>query len=232
MVTEFEKVCYRAYALSEFCPMSFDPKHRWYEWATQIQASVQGALAYSTSDFEIERCRKLEALAHEILATYSDTEFAKVQSFFEADAGYSTPKVDVRGVVFNTDGHVLMVREKIDGKWSLPGGWADLGDSPAEAVVREIREEAGYIAQATKLLGIIDRNKSARMPRAFYIYKVFMRCEIVEHLSDFEENAETDDVGFFSFDELPDLSTARNTYEQMQAISKFWHQPDLDPLFN
>ena len=211
--------------------MSFDPKHRWYEWATQIQASVQGALAYSENEFEIERCRKLEALAHEILSTYSDTDFAKVQRFFETDTGYATPKVDVRGVVFNDDGFILMVREKVDGKWSLPGGWADLGDSPAEAVVREIREEAGYIARATKLLGIIDRNKSARMPRAFYIYKVFMRCEIVERLSDFD-NAETDDVGFFSFDDLPDLSTARNTNEQMQAISKFWHQPDLDPLFN
>ena len=211
--------------------MSFDPQHRWYEWATQIQASVQGALAYSTNQFEIERCRKLEALAHEILSAYSDIEFDKVQRFFESETGYATPKVDVRGVVFNHDGHILMVREKIDGKWSLPGGWADLGDSPAEAVVREIREEAGYIARATRLLGILDRNKSARMPRAFYIYKVFMRCEIVERLSDFE-NAETDDVNFFPFDRLPDLSTARNTYEQMQALSEFWHQPDRPPLFN
>ena len=211
--------------------MSFDPKHRWYEWATQIQASVQGALTYSTNQFEIERCRKLEALAHEILSVYSDIEFDKVQRFFEAETGYATPKVDVRGVVFSDDGHILMVREKIDGKWSLPGGWADLGNSPAEAVVREIREEAGYIARATRLLGILDRNKSAGMPRAFYIYKVFMRCEIVERLPEFD-NAETDDVGFFPFDRLPELSIPRNTHEQMQALAEFWHQPDRDPLFN
>ncbi|WP_017327544.1 NUDIX hydrolase [Synechococcus sp. PCC 7336] len=206
-------------------------KHRWYEWATQIQATVQGTLAYSTNPFEIERCRKLEALAHEILATYTDTDFDRVQGFFESDTSYATPKVDVRGVVFNDRGHILMVREKIDGKWSLPGGWADLGDSPAEAVVREIREEAGYIATASRLLGIIDRHKSTQLPRAFYIYKIFMRCEIVERLQEFD-NAETDRVDFFTFDNLPDLSTARNTYEQMQAISEFWHQPDKPPLFN
>ncbi len=211
--------------------MSFDPKHRWYEWATQIQAAVQGTLAYSKNEFEIERCRKLEALAHEILTTYSELEFVQVQQFFESDKGYSTPKVDVRGVVFNDEGQILMVREKVDGRWSLPGGWADLGDSPAEAVVREIREEAGYIAQATRLLGVLDRNKSARMPRAFYIYKVFMRCEIIERLPQVE-NAETDEVNFFPFDQLPQLSTARNTYEQMQAISEFWANPERPPLFN
>ena len=155
----------------------------------------------------------------------------RCKQFFESDKGYSTPKVDVRGVVFNGEGHILMVREKIDSRWSLPGGWADLGDSPAEAVVREIREEAGYIAQATRLLGVLDRNKSAGMPRAFYIYKVFMRCEIVERLSEFE-NAETDEVNFFPFDQLPQLSTARNTYEQMQAIAEFWENPELPPLFN
>ena len=211
--------------------MSSDPKHRWYEWATRIQAAVQGTLAYSENPFEIERCRKLEALAHEILSTYTDTDFQAVQRFFESESGYATPKVDVRGVVFNENGHVLMVREKVDGRWSLPGGWADLGDSPAEAVVREIREEAGYIAKATRLLGILDRHRSTQLPRAFYIYKVFMRCEILGQTEDFT-NAETDDVGFFSFNELPDLSTPRNTPEQMAALSEFWHMPDKAPLFN
>jgi ADP-ribose pyrophosphatase YjhB (NUDIX family) len=211
--------------------MELDLQYRWYEWATRIQASVQGALAYSTNEFEIERCRKLEALAHEILATYTQTEFAKVQQFFEAETSYATPKVDVRGVVFNPSGRVLMVREKIDGKWSLPGGWADLGDSPAEAVVREIREEAGYIAQATRLLGVLDRHKSRPLPRAFYIYKIFIRCTIVGQVDDFA-NAETDGVDFFSFDCLPELSTGRNTMEQMQALAEFWHNPDRPPLFN
>ena len=211
--------------------MPTDPKHRWYEWATQIQATVQGTLAYSSNEFEIERCRKLEALAHEILSTYTDTEFDKVQRFFESDTSYTTPKVDVRGVVFDEVGQVLLVRERVDGKWSLPGGWADLGDSPAEAVVREIREEAGYIARATRLLGVLDRNKSTQLPRAFHIYKIFMRCEAIDRVKDFS-NAETDDVGFFAFERLPELSTPRNTYEQMAAIAEFWHSPDKPPLFN
>ncbi|MEO0853486.1 MAG: NUDIX hydrolase [Cyanobacteria bacterium J06648_11] len=208
------------------------PNHRWYEWATRIQASVQGALAYSDNPFEIERCEKLLALAHEIMAEYTEAEFHQVEAFFlNEEKKYATPNVDVRGVVFNDSGHVLMVREKVDGKWSLPGGWADLGDSPAEAVEREIREEAGYIAKAVKVLGVLDRNPFLKEPNVYCIYKIFMRCDIVEQLPDFE-NSETDDVGFFAFDTLPELSFGRNTPEQMRLIGQFWHQPDLPTLFN
>ena len=77
---------------------------------------------------------------------------------FACDAGYATPKVDVRGVVFQ-DGKILLVQERSDGMWTLPGGWADVGDSPADAVVREIREESGYETRATKLLALLDRNR-------------------------------------------------------------------------
>ncbi len=205
--------------------------YRWYEWATRIRALVQGGLAYSASPYEVERCQKLEALAAEILATYTDTPFETVQDFFAADPSYVTPKVDVRGVVFNEVGSILLVREKADGCWSLPGGWADLGDSPAEAAEREIYEEAGYHAKAIRLLGVLDRNKGEPKPRPYFIYKLFFRCEISQPAA-LSDNPETDAVDFFVIEALPPLSQGRTTQSQLETLATYWQAPDQPAFFN
>ncbi len=77
--------------------------------------------------------------------------------------GYATPKVDVRGSVFRDD-QILLVKERADGLWTLPGGWADVNESPREAVVREIMEESGYHTRANKLLAVWDRAKHQHTP--------------------------------------------------------------------
>ena len=134
---------------------------------------------------------------------------------FACDTGYATPKVDVRGVVFQ-DGKLLLVQERSDGMWTLPGGWADVGDSPADAVIREIREESGYEIRATKLLALLDRNRHNHPPHVNHIYKVFIQCEIIGGSP--TTSHEIQGVGFFAEDEIPELSLTRKVPRIVRGI--------------
>ena len=121
-------------------------------WAKKIAALARTGLHYSKNHYDSDRYEQLLDIAADMLADAADADKERVRAVLDLDDGYITPKVDVRGAVFR-DGKVLLVREAVDGMWTLPGGWADIGDAPSEAVEREIREESGYEARAVKLLG-------------------------------------------------------------------------------
>ena len=150
----------------------------WLDWARQLNALAQTGLTFAENPYDIERYSAVRAIAAKMIAHAADVEIGHVQDLFALDAGYATPKVDVRGVVFR-DEKILLVRERSDGLWTLPGGWADVGDSPAGAVVREIREESGFETHATRLLALLDRSRHNHPPHVNHIYKVFVRCEIL-----------------------------------------------------
>jgi ADP-ribose pyrophosphatase YjhB (NUDIX family) len=145
---------------------------------------------------------------------------------------YPTPKVDVRGVVVR-DGRMLLVRELTDGRWALPGGWADVGESLAEAVVREVREESGYSTRAVKLLAVLNlgRYQDGR-PLRPNIYKHFVRCELVAEEPGLLIGAETGEAAFFAEGELPELSAPRGTREQLVRLFEHARQPDLPTDFD
>ncbi|MFH1907452.1 MAG: NUDIX hydrolase N-terminal domain-containing protein [Chloroflexota bacterium] len=129
----------------------------WLDWAKSLQAIAQNGLTFSQDPFEIERYEAVRQVAAEMMAAGSGADLEKVLDLFKDNVGYMTPKVDTRGVVFR-DGAILLVKELSDHKWTLPGGWADVNESPSVAVVREIREEAGFETRAVKLLAVYDRN--------------------------------------------------------------------------
>src|SRR5439155_4829078 len=136
---------------------------KWLEWAKALLALSQNGLTYSQNQFDIDRYEAIREIASEIMASYAGVEKNVVLKIFEREAGYATPKVDVRGVVFQ-DNRILLVKEVADGGWTLPGGWADVNESPKESVVREIREESGYETKPFKLLAIYDRSKHGHVP--------------------------------------------------------------------
>lgn len=207
---------------------------RWLTWAKEIQAIAQTGLAFTENVYDKERYHQLQHLAAEIIATHTDIDVTPLREMFEKEAGYATPKVDVRGIVFKED-TLLMVREKMDGgRWTVPGGWADVNTTPAEAVVKEVLEESGYRVRATKILAVYDRNKHAHPPYLFHVYKVFIRCEL---LSDIPEKATTDyetgEPTFFNEAEIPaDISTPRVTAAQIGRFFQHWRQPDLPTDFD
>jgi ADP-ribose pyrophosphatase YjhB (NUDIX family) len=198
-------------------------ENRWLDWAKQIQAIAQIGLTYTKDVYDRERYEALRQLSVEIMAHYTMTDPKKIALAFASEKGYATPKVDIRGVVF-ANGRILLVREKIDGAWALPGGWADIGYSPAEVAVKEIREESGYEAEPVRLLAVMDKRFHRHPPEPYHIYKLFILCRITGGQP--EGGVETSEVGFFGEDELPPLSLERNTEAQIRTLFEFLRDPD------
>lgn len=190
-------------------------KDPWLRWARELQALSQTGLTFAADEYNRERYERIGGIAREMLAARSTTPPGELHSWQEAEFGYATPKVDVRGVVFR-DGKVLLVREIMDeGRWTLPGGWADVNDTPSHAVLREIHEESGYEARVLRVLAILDREKQGHTPPfPFHIYKLFFQCEITGGRP--TPNHEADEIAFFGPDELPELSVSRVTKAQLK----------------
>jgi ADP-ribose pyrophosphatase YjhB (NUDIX family) len=170
------------------------------EWARELQAIAQSGLAWSPREYDRERFEQVRRVAAEMLADGGDA--AGLEAVFAAEDGHATPKLDVRGAVFRGRG-ILLVQEREGGGWSLPGGWVDVGESPSEAVAREVLEESGYVAQPVRLLGLYDRDRRKFPPHLWHIWKVFFLCE----LADGERRPlgyETLDARFFGREELPE----------------------------
>jgi len=202
---------------------------QWLEWAQRLQALAQNGLIYAQNPFDLERYEAVREVAAEMMATHAGADLAYVRQLFAAEVGYATPKVDVRGAVFRDD-TILLVKERQDGLWTLPGGWADVNESPSAAVVREVYEESGYHTRAVKLLALHDRNRHAHAPFPFHVYKLFFQCELLG--GEPVQSVETDGVDFFSENELPALSLLRVTPAQIARLFEHHRHPDWPTDFD
>lgn len=206
------------------------PDPKWLEWANRIRAIAAAGQTYTRDVYDRERYEQLEHIAAEILAAYTDTDEATLFELIDGDFGYPTPKVDVRGVIFR-DGKILLVQESMDGnRWTLPGGWADIYDTPSESVEREVFEESGYEARATRLLAVYDRQQWPHPPHPNYTYKLFFLCEITGGAP--TTSIETNGVGWFGPDELPELSTGRTLPEQIMRLFELAAHPEWPTDFD
>lgn len=187
------------------------------QWARKVQAIAQNGLEFTRDTFDRDRFEQLQQLVTTILTSELAITPGELKGLWRGDEGYATPKVDVRGGVFEQD-KVLLVRERSDGKWTLPGGWVDVGDAPSFAVEREIREESGYLAKAVKLAALFDRNnpKHGHPPSILHIYKLFFVCELTGGTATLSN--ETDGVEFFPVNSLPPLSIGRATQSQIERL--------------
>ncbi len=203
----------------------------WLAWAREIQAIAQTGLTFSTDPYDRERYVALQSLSARIFADAGGADVSVAKNLFAAQEGYATPKIDVRGAVFDSAGRILMVREVLDnGRWTLPGGWADVNLTPAENVAKEVREESGYVARARKLAAVWDRARQGHGPSPFSAYKLFFICDIVGGAA--ATSLETSEVAFFAEDELPaDLSTGRVLPRQPHRMFAHWRQPELATEF-
>jgi len=197
-----------------------DGEPNWLLWVRELQAMAQAGLAFSQNQYDVERFRRLRIIAAEMLAAGTGAPTERIAALFEQDVGYPTPKVDVRGAVFHDD-KILMVREISDGRWTLPGGWADVNQSAKQCVEREINEESGFEARAIRLAGVWDaRNQGYAYRHLHSIYKLFFICELTGGAA--RPSLETSEVGFFAPDRLPPLSLGRANHFQIARM--FEHQ--------
>lgn len=197
--------------------------NKWLHWARRIQAISQSGIAFTKDEFDLERYEELRMISAEMLAEHADLEIEQLNTLFANEKGYATPKVDVRGVVFR-EGKILMVKEKMDAHWSLPGGFCDVGLSPTENIVKEIKEESGFDVKPTRLLAVMDKNKHPHPPEVYHYYKIFILCEIVGGQA--TRGIETQEIDFFEENHLPPLSLNRNTSSQIKTMFEYGRNPN------
>lgn len=201
-------------------------------YAQRLQAIAQAGMAYANTTYDVERYAEIRLLTAKLLQDLSDEPYEKVDRVLACEAGYPTPKVDVRVVLFRGDQEVLLVREKSDqDKWTLPGGWADVGYTPYEVAAKEAQEETGLLVKPVRLLALLDKRKHAHPLQLWYVYKAFIRCEIIG--GELKQGTEeTSAARWFWKDELSgiELSTDRVTTSQLHALFPFARQPDLPAL--
>jgi ADP-ribose pyrophosphatase YjhB (NUDIX family) len=203
----------------------------WLVWTRELQAMAQTGLTFTENPYDRDRYERLRALASDMMEAGSGLPAARLAGLFGAETGYATPKVDVRGAAFDTQGRILMVREVADeGRWTLPGGWADVNYTAAESVAKEMREESGFEVRVTKLAAAWDRTRQGHLPALFSCVKLFYMCEIIGGAA--ATSSETSEVAFFGEAELPDfLSTGRTMKHQLHRMFAHAREPGLATEF-
>jgi ADP-ribose pyrophosphatase YjhB (NUDIX family) len=197
--------------------------------ARKLQALAQTGLTFAVNEYDRERYQAVAEIAAQLMEEQSGTPAETFRRLFAQQDGYATPKVDVRGAVLR-NGKILLVQESSDGQWTLPGGWADVNDSPTEAVERELVEESGFTAKATKLAAVYDRAKHPHTPPfPFHIYKMFFLCELTGGQP--KTSNETLAVDFFAPDALPPLSATRILATQIHRMFEHFKNPQLPTDF-
>lgn len=187
----------------------------WLDWISEALALTQAGLAYTQCEFDTERYTRLRAMLFELTAHINECPIETIKAQLNLEKGYPTPKVDVRAFVLKQD-KVLLVKERSDMLWSLPGGWVDINQSPAEAAIKETVEETGFQVEVKKLLALWDKQKHDHPPQWPHIHKYFFHCDIVSGTP--TPNLEISDIDFFERDKLPPLSTPRVTEKQILRL--------------
>ena len=201
----------------------------WLTWARALQALAQTGLHFARDPFDLHRYEEVRTIATAMLAAGSGEPTPRLLELFRQDSGYATPKVGVRGAVFRDD-RILLVRERDDGRWSLPGGWADVNQSAAQCVEREINEESGFTARATKLVGVWDRRRHVTRPFPFTIYSLHFVCTLTGGSA--QPGTETTEVAFFAEDAIPELSVGRITEWMIGRMFAHQRHPELPTEFD
>ncbi len=202
----------------------------WLRWSRELIAIGQTGIEFAKDPYDVARYSSVRRIGAEMLACASNGEaFEQTMTALEGDIGYATPKIDVRAAVIH-ENKILLVREVRDGGWTMPGGWADVGDAPSGAVVREVHEESGYDVRVRKLIAVLDRDKHEHPPIPHHAYKLFFLCDLMGGAA--MTSAETDAVDFFARDALPPLSLSRVLPWQIDLAFEHSRHPELPTVFD
>ena len=196
----------------------------------RIKAISDTGLVYAKDEYDRERYEELQHISLQLMGHMGNTSLQVLQDFFIPQKDYPTAKVDVRGFVLNEKDEILMAQEGLDGKWSIPGGWADIGNTPSMVAVREIEEETGIQTKAVKLLGVYDKQIHPHPPEPFYVYKLFFLCEITG--GELQPGFDMLDARFFSLDKLPELSENRILKSQLKDLFNRVKSDTPQPYFD
>lgn len=203
----------------------------WLIWTRELQALAQTGLAFSVNPYDRERYEMLRALASTMMAARTSAPAERIEGLFAGETGYATPKIDVRAAVFDERGRILMVRETADrGRWTLPGGFADVNMTVTESAVKEVREESGFDVQVRKLAAVWDRTRQEHPATVFSCCKLFYLCDVIGGTA--TTSHETSGVEWFAEADVPgELSLGRTLPSQIARMFEHQRNPGLPTDF-
>ncbi|NKI31466.1 NUDIX hydrolase [Croceivirga thetidis] len=184
--------------------------------AKRIKAIAETGLVYAQGDYDKDRYTELRAISLELMAQLANSPMTVLNEFFIPQKDYPTPKVDVRAFVLNENNEILMAKERSDGKWTIPGGWSDIGCTPSEVAIKEVQEETGLEVAANRVLAIYDKQRHAHPHEPIYVYKMVFHCLLQG--GELKAGFDMLDAAFFPLDRLPELSEIRILESQLQQL--------------
>ncbi len=196
----------------------------------RLRSIADLGLLYHNNDFDKERYEELREISLRMLSTFSSNSVEELNELLPVANDYPTAKVDIRGLVLDVDNKILLVKESTDGRWSLPGGWADVGFSPKETILKEIKEETGLDAEVKQLLAVFDKNKHDHPPEPHYVFKMVFYCKALS--TNLQKGFDVLDIGYFDIHDLPELSTNRILKTQLDLAYSKVKQGDIEPYID
>jgi ADP-ribose pyrophosphatase YjhB (NUDIX family) len=186
------------------------------ELIKRIKALSDAGLVYTENGYDVERFEEIRALSLELMGIVTKQPLDILDDFYLPEKDYPTPKVDIRGLILTDRKEILLVQERVDNKWTLPGGWGDVGYSPSEVIRKEIREETGLHAVAVRLLAVYDKKCHPHPPQPFYVYKLVFFCKVIE--GSINPGFDMMAANYFDLQNLPPLSEDRILKSQIEQL--------------
>lgn len=177
---------------------------------------AQAGIYYQKDVYDLERYEEIKKISLELIAELTQTKISQLEKLVSFEDGYQTPKIDVRALI-KKDDNILLVEDAFTKEWALPGGFADVGLSPLENIIKEVKEETNLDVTSAELVAIFDTNKRPDIFQFFQYYKLVFECTVTEN-EPFKQNSETSAIGYFNLSELPKLSENRTTKEQLERL--------------
>lgn len=188
-----------------------------FEEIKRLKSIADLGLLYSTNEYDKDRYQEILDISLSLLHQLGGHGTEAIKQSFSLVQEYPTVKVDIRGLVLSEKQELLLVQESSDGRWSLPGGWADIGYSPKEVIAKEIKEETGLATEAQRLLALFDKKMHPHPPELFYIYKMVFYCKTLGP-TDLVKGFDVLDVAYFPIGDLPPLSEDRILKSQIELV--------------
>ena len=205
-----------------------DTTSEMYLVADELRSIADLGLHFSQNDYDKDRYDRVRSLSVRLIAAIEGRAVDDVMLEYREPWVHATPYVAAEAAVFR-EGRILLIRREDNGLWAMPGGATEVGETWAESVERELREETGVRGIATDLLGVFD----SRLWRSRARQQIYVAVWLVA-LDERQipvAGPETTGVGFFAEDALPDLSPGHK--HRVPAVFKLvrgdWPTPYFDP---
>ncbi|GAC14870.1 NUDIX hydrolase [Aliiglaciecola lipolytica] len=197
----------------------------WLNHIKRLHAIAESGLAFSPEEFDRERFEEISHIAQQMMSDLASVPIEQISALVTPyHRRYVTPQIEVRGAVFK-DNKILLVQEKSDHKWTLPGGYADVGLSAVQNLKKEIEEEANVLVSCARMVSLRHKASGDYDPDIREFYKLIFLCEAIEPIEQ-KPGMETCGAEFFALDQLPTLSTGRTIIRDIHDAFSFATDPE------